>query len=122
MSSPYRHAVGVLRERREEVARSLGETEVVLAKLSTERMRLRIELDALEQRLALVQRPSLDASASRPPLHRHAFSHRVLAAAAVCVTSTEGYWTDGRVSEPYEGPSSELVVVVEAPREPPPAD
>jgi hypothetical protein len=65
MSSPYRHAVAALRERHDEVARMLGETDATLAKLSTERMRLRIELDSLEERLAVavVHRPQpLDAS------------------------------------------------------------
>jgi hypothetical protein len=62
MSSPYRHAVAVLRERREQVANDLGETDTVLAKLMTERMRLRIELDALEARLSAVRRSPLDAS------------------------------------------------------------
>lgn len=59
MSSPYRHAVEALRERHEEVARVLDETDDTLAKLMTERMRLRIELDALESRLAAVRRPTV---------------------------------------------------------------
>ena len=67
MSSPYRHALAVLDERREEVARTLGETDAALAELTTERMRLRIELDALEHRLTLIRRRALDASAIDSP-------------------------------------------------------
>lgn len=68
MSSPYRQAVAALRERREEVARDLGETETVIEKLTTERGRLRIELDALEARLLAVRRPPLEATAETRPI------------------------------------------------------
>ena len=89
MSSPYRHAVAVLDERREEVARTLGETDAALAELTTERMRLRIELDALEHRLAVVRRRALDASPVDAPddaRQRHGtLIAAMVGAMAVCV-------------------------------------
>ncbi|MBX3186407.1 MAG: hypothetical protein KF819_05295 [Labilithrix sp.] len=49
MGSPYRH--DPLRERRATITRALAELEAQLAELAAERARLRVALDAIEQRL-----------------------------------------------------------------------